>query len=144
AEQVVGLPELRHAFARPRAPGVTGRRRLRGVGLQHRDVEAVAGQHHRGAQADDATAANDDRAQRPVTLRADPYSPRPIWSIQTATARISASSWPGAISMPYVSRTRNHRFETSATCSPSRSILNSWSTTLPFASRSSPPSTSIE
>jgi hypothetical protein len=42
--------------------------------------------------------------------------------MQTATARISASSWPGAISMPYASRTRSQRLEISATLSPSRSI----------------------
>jgi hypothetical protein len=35
--------------------------------------------------------------------------------MQTVTARISASSWSGATSIPYASRTRNHRFEISAT-----------------------------
>ena len=63
-----GLTELRYAFARPRAPSVNGPRRLCGIRLQHRDVEALAGQHHRGAQADDATPANNDRAHAPVTL----------------------------------------------------------------------------
>jgi hypothetical protein len=56
------LTELRDAFARPRAPRINWRRRLCGVRLEHGDVEAVAGEHHRGAQADAAAAANDDRA----------------------------------------------------------------------------------
>jgi hypothetical protein len=67
-----------------------------------------------------------------------------IASMQTVTASTSASSSPSAISTPYVSRTRNQRFETLATVSPSRVISYSWSTRLPFASRSDPPSTSIE
>jgi hypothetical protein len=39
---------------------MTRRRRRCGVSLEQGDVDAVAGEHHRGAQADDATAANDD------------------------------------------------------------------------------------
>src|SRR3954466_7135518 len=45
--------------------------------------------------------------------------------------------------MPYVSRTRNHFFETVATTSPPRLISYSWSTMLPWALSSSPPSTSM-
>ena len=51
------------------------------------------------------------------------YSPR--WesaSMQTVIARTSASSSPGAMSTPYVSRTLNQRFDTVATARPSRSI----------------------
>ena len=47
-------------------------------------------------------------------------------------------------SVRVVSRTRNQRFDTSATSCRPRSILYSWSTMLPLASMSSPPSTSIE
>ena len=47
---------------------------------------------------------------------------RAISSMHTVAARISASSSPGATSIPYVSRTRNQRLEISATLSPSRSI----------------------
>ena len=41
-----------------------------------------------------------------------------------------------------MSRTRNHFFDTVAMTSPSRSILYSWSTTLPWALSSSPSSIS--
>ena len=47
-------------------------------------------------------------------------------------ARISASFCPSAISIPYVSRTRNQRFDTSAIFVPSRSISYSWSMMLPL------------
>ena len=42
--------------------------------------------------------------------------------MQTVIARIRASSSPGAIATPYVSRTANQRFDTVATVSPSRLI----------------------
>ena len=54
--------------------------------------------------------------------RCEPSYRPAISSMQTVAARINASSSPGATSIPYVSRTLNQRFETSAILSPSRSI----------------------
>ncbi len=60
-------------------------------------------------------------SQADCVFRRARYRPA-ISSMHTTAARISASSWPGATSIPYVSRTRNHRLEISAIVSPSRSI----------------------
>jgi hypothetical protein len=66
------------------------------------------------------------------------YLPRPIWSMQTARAKMRASFCYSAISVPYVSRTRNQRFDTSATVSPFR-LAQYWmrSTSLHVMSSSS-------
>jgi len=54
----------------------------------------------------------------------------------TVAASTSGASTGLRISTPYVSRIRNHFLETSAICSPSRSISYSWSTMLPEILRS--------
>src|SRR5215469_10857716 len=71
-----------------------------------------------------------------------PYLPLAvIMSMIAVQASSKISSAPGAISTPYVSATRNHFFETSATRLCPSWISYSCSRILPCASRVSPPAT---
>src|SRR4051812_34974360 len=101
-------------------------------------------EHHAAAQAGGVERLGADPSGRPAERRQVQGGQWcAISSSATASARISGSSSPLTMSMPYVSRTRNHFLEMLATTSPSRLISYSWSTTFPRAFMSSPFSTSM-
>ena len=72
-----------------------------------------------------AAPARRDRVPPPVPPAGAHRSGCAIDSTATVTASSSGTSQAGSTSTPYVSRTRNHFFETSATFRPSASMAYS-------------------